>query len=381
LTESLQLRKRGLWVLAATLGLLLMASWICIHWDLDRAIAARFYTPGQGWLDKEAQPWQFLYRYGTIPGITLTLACLVIFIVTRLKTPEKRWHQYFLLVVLTSIIGGGILVNGFLKPYWGRPRPNQIREFGGNYDYHHVLVPGIPGKGKSFPCGHCTMGYIFVALFYFRRKSPVLAYAGGTLGLVYGSAIGMARVVQGAHFASDCLWSLGVMWLTASMLYFFVLKIPETAKPSLSTLNRRQKCLATAAAALLAVLIILGFMTRRPFFETYYNDRQIRQIESTIRELRIGLTGGHDSGIVRYSADAHTRVLIHSQGFAWPGAAQFLSIDRSQRSRDKLTVVYRLEPKGYFSELTHDFEVTIPLRLKDQLHVVFLDEIGKTTAP
>ncbi|MBI9084054.1 MAG: phosphatase PAP2 family protein [Desulfobacterales bacterium] len=364
-------------MLTATLTLLLAASWMCIHWDLDRTIAARFYTPGQGWLEKEAQPWHGLYLYGTFPGIVLTLACLVGWIWVRFRSPESQWHKYFLLVVLTSVLGAGILVNGFLKPYWGRPRPNQIRELGGKYDYHHVLTPGIAGKGKSFPCGHCTMGYLFVALFYFRRKSPALAYTGGSFGLIYGSVVGMARVVQGAHFASDCLWSLGVIWLTASALYFFILKIPSVKKLRPSPLNTRQKRLMAAIAALLAALIIVGFMTRRPFFETYYNAGSLWSVESEIRELRVGLRGGFDSMKIRYTDDPHVLVLIHSQGFAWPGCAQFLSIDQSKRVGETFEIVYRLDAKGYFSELTHEIEVTLPRRLKERIRVVFLDEAGK----
>ena len=370
-------KNTGLWTVAATLTLLLLASWICIHWDLDRTIAACFYTPGQGWLEKEAQPWHGLYAYGTIPGIVLTLACLLGWIVARLRSPESQWHRYFLLVVLTSVIGAGLLVNGVLKPYWGRPRPNQIRELGGKYDYHHVLMPGIPGKGKSFPCGHCTMGYLFVALFYFRRKSPALAYAGGTFGLIYGSVVGMARVVQGAHFASDCLWSLGVIWLTASVLYFFVLKIPSEQKLRPSPLDTRQKRLMAAVATLLAALIFVGFMTRRPFFETYYKAGLVEAVDGEMRVLRVGLRGGFDRTKIRYTDDPHALVLVHSQGFAWPGCAQFLTVDKWKPAGETVEIVYRLEPKGYFSELTHEIEVTLPRRLKERIQVVFLDDDGK----
>lgn len=365
-------------MVTATLALLLLTSWVIVHWDLDRAIAARFYTPGKGWLEKEAQPWLALYLYGTIPGIVLTLACLALWLTFRFRSPESLWHRYFLLVLLTAVIGGGILVNGALKPYWGRPRPNQIRELGGKYGYRQVYSPGIPGKGKSFPCGHCTMGYIFATLFFFRRKAPLVAAAGGGFGLVYGSVIAAARMVQGAHFFTDCLWSLGVIWLTASGLYYFVLKIPLDRPMGPSALDTRQKRLAATGAALLAALILAGFMTRRPFFETVYQDGQIRQVESEIRELRVGLVGGIDQSTIRYTDDNHIRVLIHSQGFAWPGAALFLSVQDSTRSGDRLNVIWRLKTEGYFSELTHEMEVILPRRLEKRIRVVFLDDVAKT---
>jgi membrane-associated PAP2 superfamily phosphatase len=44
------------------------------------------------------------------------------------------------------------------------------------------------------------------------------------LGLVYGSLVGCARVVQGAHFASDVLWALGIVYFTA-LAMFYVLRL------------------------------------------------------------------------------------------------------------------------------------------------------------
>ena len=134
-----------------------------------------------------------------------------------------------------------LIVNGILKPYWGRPRPNQIQELGGQYVYRHVLNPGIPGKGKSFPSGHSTMGFIFVSLIYFHRKSRSAAWIGGISGIVYGSVISAARVVQGAHFVTDCIWSLGVIWMVATISYYHVLRIPSAERKIPRQLTRRQK--------------------------------------------------------------------------------------------------------------------------------------------
>ena len=119
-------------------------------------------------------------------------------------------------------------------------------------------------------------------------------------------------------------------------------------------------------------------MTRRPFFETVYQDGQIRRVESEIRELGVGLVGGIDQSTIRYTDDKHIRVLIHSQGFAWPGAALFLSVQDSARAGDRLDVIWQLKTEGYFSELTHEMEVVLPRRLEKRIRVVFLDDVAKT---
>ncbi len=349
---------------------MLLVSWVFAHWDLDRSISARFYHPDTGWYLYEAQPWYWLYRYGTIPGLLLTLSALIGTVVVRVRRPDSRWYSYFLLLVLTSLLGAGLLVNGLLKPYWGRPRPSQIQTFGGQSVYRDALNPGIPGNGKSFTCGHCTMGFLFVSLVYFRRRSAAVAWIGGLGGLTYGGLISATRVVQGAHFVTDCVWSLGVLWIVATVLYYFVLKIPNPTRTPLIALRPKQQRIAIILAILLAAGLSLAFLTRRPFFETDYF---YPQVSNQIREMRIGLDRGAVKRTVRYSDSAPMQILIHARGFAWIGASHAKAIRSSSISGDTYQVDYETATQGYFSELTHEIEVVVPSPLKDQLTVVFTD--------
>ncbi len=354
--------------------MLLLVSWIFAHWNLDRSISARFYNPDSGWYLEEAPPWYWLYRYGTIPGILLTLLALIGTVVARVRRVYSRWYRYFLLIFLTALLGAGLLVNGFLKPYWGRPRPSQIQEFGGQHTYREALSPGIPGKGRSFTCGHCTMGFLFVSLVYFRRRSAAVAWFGGLGGLTYGSLISAARVVQGAHFVTDCIWSLGVLWLVATVLYYFVLKIPDPVRKPMITLRSKQKRVVVIMATLLAVGITLAFLTRRPYFETGYF---YPQLSSQIREMHIGLDHGAVKRTVRYSDSAPMQILIHARGFAWIGASDAKTVKASSIFGNTYEVVYETETKGYFSELMYEIEAVIPSPLKGQLTVVFTDTNGR----
>jgi len=367
--------KKGLGMLAATLGGLLIISWIFSHWDLDRTIAARFYSSESGWFLKETNPWHWLYRYGTIPGIAFTLAALVGSVITRFRMPDSGWHRYFLLVVLTSILGAGLIVNGILKPYWGRPRPNQIRELGGQYQYRNALSPGIPGKGKSFPSGHATMGFIFVSLIYFHRKSRVVAWIGGIGGMVYGTLISITRVVQGAHFVTDCIWSLGIIWMVASAMYYFVLKIPAPVPQTPKPLTKKQRISIIMIGVLLSAAITMAFLTRRPYYETY--SFHIGPIPPDIRELRVGLENGFARTSVRYTDQHPLLVLINAHGFAWTGAFEAQETVSRSNSGAVFRVIYRMKEYGYFAELTHDIEVVVPNSLRDRLRVVFVNETGK----
>lgn len=218
--------KGWLW-LALTLGCLLVLSWVIVHWDLDRSIAGRFYSQQNGWFLGKRQPWQWLYDFGPIPGIVLALGALLAWVFCLMRPKRRHLHRYFLVIVLTAVIGPGILINGVLKPYWGRPRPRQVQEFGGQWPYRHFYQPGIPGRGHSFTCGHCSMGFLFFSLVAFRRKNVWVAAAGGLTGAVLGGLLAVARMVQGAHFLSDVLWSLGIVLMVIIVLYFIVLQVPK----------------------------------------------------------------------------------------------------------------------------------------------------------
>jgi hypothetical protein len=182
-------------------------------------------------------------------------------------------------------------------------------------------------------------------------------------------------VVQGAHFVTDCVWSLGVIWLVASALYYFVLRIPAPESKIPLPLNRKQKRFAVIIGAFLSFAIILAFLTRRPFFETYYFP--IGDAHSKIHELRVGLKNGFIRSSVRYSKKGPILVLIHARGFASTRASETPHVLSAKSSGNLYQAIYQLEKHGYFSELTHEIEVVVPIRLKDKLTVIFADEMGK----
>jgi len=203
-------------------------------------------------------------------------------------------------------------------------------------------------------------------------------WIGGIGGLIYGSVISAARVVQGAHFVTDCFWSLGVIWLVSSALYYLVLRIPAPEQKSLRHLTRKQKIGITVLGSLLSIVMLVVFLTRRPYFETYY--LEVDNAQSKIRELRVGLENGYVSANVRYSQHDPLRVLVHARGFAWIGASETSVVESILKSDNIYQAVYRMKQHGYFPKLNHEIEVVIPSNLKDKLKVVFMDETVKPTS-
>jgi len=130
-------------------------------------------------------------------------------------------------VLLTVALGPGLIINGILKPHFGRPRPRQTIMFGGEFEYLPVLVPGPNENCRSFAGGDSSMGFAFL-IFYFmyRRRRRAIARGWLALSIVLGMTIGLGRMAAGAHFLSDILWSGYICYLVALATYYFALRIP-----------------------------------------------------------------------------------------------------------------------------------------------------------
>jgi membrane-associated PAP2 superfamily phosphatase len=184
---------------------------------LDLSISNYFYTPAAGFASTPF--YNFLYHYGFLPADLTAVAALLLFILSFFKW--RRWRAPALAMALTLLVGSGIIVHVVLKDHWGRPRPKQIVEFGGQQSYRPYYMPDLFAQkesSKSFPCGHCSTGFYFFCLVFIGRqeKNPYLVWCGMLLALTLGILLSLARIAQGGHFFSDVLVSALIMWITAA---------------------------------------------------------------------------------------------------------------------------------------------------------------------
>jgi membrane-associated PAP2 superfamily phosphatase len=362
--------QRGWRWLGLQIALLVALSIVIAVMDLDRTIAGRFYSADKGWFLARRPLWAWLHLYGTIPGLVLTLAALIGWWAGRFVPALASLHRPCMVVALTAIIAGGLLVNAVFKQYWGRPRPDQTIEFGGQWPYSHILPPGTPGKGASFPCGHCTMGFVFLSMAAFHRRNRLLAYGGITVGIVLGTLLSAARVVQGAHFLSDTLWSLGFITMTATALCMLPLR--RRAKPheahQRSGSSGRRWWMPLFVAVMLC-LAAAGFLTRRP----YYKSRDYRfDLTNEIKQIEIAINADPERINLHYRAVLSPRLRVNVHGYGWVKFnfhMRFAAIARG----DTLTLELHSDPRSYFAELDHALILILPLELKDHVTVFFRD--------
>jgi lipid A 4'-phosphatase len=197
-------------VLAAALLVLLAAGL------LDLPLAGLFYRPGQGFFLDGAWPVQLLYL-GTpwlIRGIAVALLAVLGWAALR---GERRLRNGAAYALLALALGPGLLVNVVLKEGWGRPRPQQLEQFGGHASFVPPLWPSRQCHHNcSFVSGHAASGFYLITgawLWPHRRRAWLAA------GIAAGSLIGLARMAQGGHFLSDVLGALLAVWLVDAQLY------------------------------------------------------------------------------------------------------------------------------------------------------------------
>lgn len=152
-------------------------------------------------------PFHYLGETKVIFGVSIIV---LIFIWVRLR-------DYKLMFFVFLTIGVGFGLYQFLKRVVERPRPEIVDQF----------------LTFSFPSGHATHGILFLLTLAFvfsklvpSKKASRVAWI---VSLIIFILIGLSRITEGRHFASDVLagWSLGYTWFTLCSWWYRISNRPN----------------------------------------------------------------------------------------------------------------------------------------------------------
>jgi lipid A 4'-phosphatase len=236
-------------------GLAATAVVTAVFWitDFDLRWQALAYSPtAPHWPYARLLGFVVLYHLGTLPGLILGVLAAVGLGLSFIRAGFVRWRYPCLFFVLLMALGPGLVINVLAKGFGGRPRPDQILQFGGLLEFRHPFQPGFPQRGFSFLCGHCSMGFMFMGFFFVLRGWRRWAVLAG--GLAFGLLQGVGRVVQGAHFPSDALLGASVMFTLAAALS------PVAGWQPRKGVERRHRLAIVGATSLLIVLMVGFFL-------------------------------------------------------------------------------------------------------------------------
>jgi len=211
---GLKARHRRLW--PAWLLLLACVLLFLVWPELDLIVTRYFFDPLNQEFPANALPW-VKWVYDDTPVINQWLGLLMLSALLlqwiRPGWPGLRARRSMCAWLLVVCIGLGFTVDWVLKDHFGRPHPYQTHVFTGDQDF----VPAFHYRplcevNCSFVSGHAAGGFVWMAwgMWGWRRRRQAWLLA----GVVAGSFIGAARVMQGGHFLSDVVFSGWVIWLS-----------------------------------------------------------------------------------------------------------------------------------------------------------------------
>jgi membrane-associated phospholipid phosphatase len=116
-----------------------------------------------------------------------------------------------------------LLITQAIKFFWGRVRFVSLLPDYSNYTPFYI--PAGPFISESLPSGHVAMALVLTPLiFYFARTAGWKTTLPVTLVvLVYGLAVSYGRILAGAHYLTDCIFSMGSSFLVAAIVTRFLL--------------------------------------------------------------------------------------------------------------------------------------------------------------
>jgi len=205
--------------------------------QIDISTSARYYTGGAGFTFNDTELAALLknvvrptFKLATI--LSLLFVLLLAFLMPQAMKNMQR-HALFLFTCLA--LGPALMVEGVLKNVFGRARPQDITEFGGDLIFSPAwIISGECSRNCSFVSGDVSGVAILMAIplivtrFRLALTIPILALTGLTMAY---------RVMAGKHFLSDAVISA---CLTIGLVYFIhylfyqrqkkKIKVSETSK-------------------------------------------------------------------------------------------------------------------------------------------------------
>ena len=181
--------------------------------DLDLWASGLFYSADGGFYLKDS--WWAVAIYDSVPivaiGIGVGSAALLGHNAIRKRHLGPFTSRYLLFVLAALAVGPGLVVNAGFKDNWGRARPRDVTEFAGERTFTPALVPTDQcERNCSFVAGHPSVMFWLAVLAYAvagRKRRNLVFLGAAILGLVAG----LGRIVQGGHFLSDVIFSVGAV--------------------------------------------------------------------------------------------------------------------------------------------------------------------------
>ena len=197
---------------------LLVAVLLTVGPSFDLFFSSLFYRGNNQFLLQSFYPVTIFFRNILLP-ITL-FYILIVPLISKLIPINKIYFDYsfsikeILFVWVALCINLILVINLFFKIFWGRARPGDVLEFGGEDNFSPwYQISDACSSNCSFVSGDAAVGFSLIVL-YFVTKNKKYAY----LSILFGLALGAIRIAEGGHFLSDVVFSAIIVFLSSYII-------------------------------------------------------------------------------------------------------------------------------------------------------------------
>ena len=174
---------------------------------LDLYVSGLFYFGDSQFYLQSFDILSLLFREIFLPIILIYLLIFPIFTnyfrIDKLFFGYKFLKKEILLIWSSQVLIVLIIVNVFLKGFWGRSRPGDIVDYGGKEYFTPWYEIGLSCNSNcSFVSGDASVGFSIIIL-YLITKNVFFIYT----ALIAGFGLGIIRILEGGHFLSDVVFS------------------------------------------------------------------------------------------------------------------------------------------------------------------------------
>lgn len=152
----------------------------------------------------------------------IILAHLLVFWLYQKFSTRRHTERTRALTKLVISLLFSFAVVALLKRALPAECPWDLQQFGGDLPFIGVFStrPATMHATQCFPAGHASVGYAWVALyFYFLPAGLKKARFGLVVGMLLGLVLGITQQLRGAHFFSHDLTTLWLCWVLSSLVY------------------------------------------------------------------------------------------------------------------------------------------------------------------
>lgn len=162
----------------------------------------------------------FLKDSMIVISIVSFLLIMVNFFFKNKKKPILKPRTRLILIgfIVGPVIGCGLIANFYFKDNWGRARPINIQEFGGEKIYTQpFIISDQCERNCSWISGEASAAFSFIAGTIII-KNPIFFL----LNIIFGIIVSFCRIAMGGHFLSDNIFAMIFMIYLAIIYKYLV---------------------------------------------------------------------------------------------------------------------------------------------------------------